>query len=222
MPRILIVDDEPDLCEILSFNLAGAGYDVLAVHSGEEALDVVHSGQRYDLLLLDVMMERMSGFDVARRLRGEGNNVPIIFLTALANDDSQLEGFESGADDYIYKPFTSATVLARVAAVLRRTATSSPETTLVDGSLSVNPAEQMATIDGQRLQLTKKEYLILLMLLRGKGQHFSREQIMATVWGDEVCVGDRSVDVHIARLRRKLGTMGAHIVNRSGFGYAYE
>lgn len=222
MSRILVVDDEQDICDILRFNLEGAGFDVATCNSAEEALTLLTSGLSFDLILLDVMMDAMSGFEMAKQLREGGDTTPIIFLTALVGDDNQLEGFSSGADDYIYKPFSAATVLARVNAVLRRTAAVSSSAIIEVDGLRLVPTEESVYQDGVRLPLTKKEYLILLLLLRNRGQHLSREQIMADVWGDEVCVGDRSVDVHIARLRRKLGHLGARLANRSGFGYIFQ
>ena len=214
--RLLIVDDEIDLCEILRFNFESEGYEVDTANSGEEALEML--SPQHDLMLLDVMMDRMSGFDVAKKLRNEGNNIPIIFLTARTAEADQLEGFDTGADDYITKPFSAATVLARVKAVLKRTG-KSDNTSL---PLQLDESQHIVYVEGQSVLLTKKEFLILKMLLNGIGHYFTREQILSQVWDDDTCVTDRSVDVHIARLRKKLGAAGSQIVNRSGLGYTFQ
>lgn len=195
MQRILIVDDEEDLCEILRFNLEAEGFLVDTAHSAEEALAL---NTRYDLMLLDIMMERMSGIEMAERMRAEGDNTPVIFLTALGDHDAQLRGFSAGADDYIAKPFSFDTVLARVKAVLRRTSLAGPASSV---------------------SLTRREQLILDLFRRQPGKFFTREEILSAVWPDDTFVGERSVDVHIARLRKKLGPDGNRIVNKTGFGY---
>lgn len=211
--RILVVDDEPDLCEILCFNLESEGYKTDRAYSAEEALSLIASaGQTYYLILLDVMMESMSGFEMARRLRAQGDNTPIIFITAKTLESDQLEGFASGADDYIAKPFSFPTVLARVRAVLKRS---------VNGTtgLHIDPIRKTVSVDGAPVSLTKKEYMILSLLMSHKDQHFTRQEILDQVWDDDTYVSERSVDVHIARLRKKLGKEGDKIVNHSGFGY---
>lgn len=202
MEQILIVDDEQDLREILQFNLESEGYQVSSASSAEEALEMMQGGLRPDLILLDVMMERMSGFDMAKALRQSGNEVPIIFLTALTGEPNLLLGFETGGDDYIEKPFSFQTVLARVRAVLKRSAPA--------------PIEPLA------VPLTKREQEILDLLRSHPGQYFPREEIMARVWGTDTFVGDRSVDVHIARIRKKLGLQGEHIGNKTGYGYYFK
>lgn len=201
--KILVVDDEQDLCEILRFNLESEGFEVDTAVSAEEALPMAARG-RYNLMLLDVMMDRMSGFDMARTLRARGDMTPVIFLTALGSHDDQMKGFDVGADDYIAKPFSFDTVLARIRAVLRRTTSPSPTT---PSSLNIPSS------------LTKREYLIYTLFAKHPGRYFTREEIVDAVWPDDTCVGERSVDVHIARLRKKLGTEGTHIVNKTGFGY---
>lgn len=195
MQRILIVDDEEDLCEILRFNLEAEGFLVDTAHSAEEALAL---DTRYDLMLLDIMMERMSGIEMVEHMRAEGDNTPVIFLTALGDHDAQLRGFSVGADDYIAKPFSFDTVLARVKAVLRRTSLASPASSV---------------------SLTRREQLILDLFRQQPGKFFTREEILAAVWPGDTFVGERSVDVHIARLRKKLGADGNRIVNKTGFGY---
>ncbi len=222
MYNILIVDDEQDLREILSFNFESENFSVSVASNGEEALDVIrHAAVPFDIVLLDVMMQNLSGFEVASILRSEGNQVPIIFLTALADDESQLQGFGFGADDYISKPFSFTTVLARVRAVLKRSAAPTQPSLLVVGNLSFDLQNARVVVNGDEIVLTKKEFAILSLLLQPVGRYYLREQILDKVWGDDICVNDRSVDVHIARLRKKLGPEGVHIVNRTGFGYAY-
>ncbi|MBR6049505.1 MAG: response regulator transcription factor [Bacteroidales bacterium] len=199
MTRILVVDDEEDLREILRFNLEAEGFEVETAASAEAALGML--GMRFDLILLDVMMDRMSGFEMLEEMRRCGDNTPVIFLTARDAHDDQLQGFGIGADDYITKPFSFDTVLARVKAVLRRSAGSS------DTGLSRYPS------------LTRREHLIFDLFRQHPGRFFSREEILEAVWPDDTLVGERSVDVHIARLRKKLGAEGQRIVNKTGFGY---
>ena len=202
MTRILVVDDEEDLREILRFNLEAEGFEVETAASAEEALDLItHHSSLITLILLDVMMDRMSGFEMAQRMREEGYNTPIIFLTARDAHDDQLQGFGVGADDYITKPFSFDTVLARVRAVLRRSNQNTQSNQNIPSTL------------------TKREHLILDLFRQQPGKFFSREEILAAVWPDDTLVGERSVDVHIARLRKKLGSEGQRIVNKTGFGY---
>lgn len=223
--RILVVDDEPDLCEILCFNLESEGFETERAYSAEAALALIGQGQRFDLILLDVMMEQVSGYDMARQLRERGDNTPIIFLTARDAEVDQLEGFSAGADDYITKPFSFPTVLARIRAVLKRTASSEGqpdnEQVIHCGSIEVDLQRKAVSVDGQPIALTRKEFLILVLLMQHPGEHFHRQQIIEKVWDDDAYVGDRSVDVHIARLRKKLGRFADSIVNHSGFGYTF-
>lgn len=208
--HILVVDDEQDLCEILRFNLEGEGYGVDTALCAEEALELM-AQKRYVLVLLDVMMDRMSGFDMARVLRQKGDRTPIIFLTARDGHDDELEGFSVGADDYISKPFSFDTVLARIQAVLRRGADTArverPQQTIVDEMASGHQP------------LTRREHLILELFASNPGRWFTRQEIIDEVWPDDTLVGERTVDVHIARLRKKLGADGQRIVNKTGFGY---
>lgn len=223
MSRILVVDDEPDLCEILCFNLENEGFEADRAYSAESALAMIDRNGVYDLILLDVMMEQMSGLEMARRLRGRGDNTPVIFLTARSTESDQLDGFESGGDDYITKPFSFPNVLARIKAVLKRSSSQTgDETVVVFGSIAVDTATKTVTVDGAPVSLTKKEYSILLLLLQNRGCHLSRQQIIDGVWGSDIFIGDRSVDVHIARLRKKLGKAGESIVNHTGFGYTFQ
>ncbi|WP_455628409.1 response regulator transcription factor [Parabacteroides chinchillae] len=223
--RILVVDDEEDLCEILKFNLETEGYEVDTAFSAEEALKMDLSV--YQLLLLDVMMGEISGFKLASILRKNEStaNIPIIFLTAKDTENDMLTGFNLGADDYISKPFSIRQVTARVKAVLRRTADkeqTKESDLLVYETLVMDTKRIKATVDGIEVALTKKEFEILKLLLENKGNVFSREEILSRIWKDEVYVLDRTIDVNITRLRKKIGIYGKNIVTRLGFGYCFE
>ena len=223
--RILVVDDEEDLCEILKFNLEIEGYDVDTAFSAEDALKLDISS--YNLLLLDVMMGEISGFKLANMLRKNEKTakMPIIFLTAKDTENDLLTGFNLGADDYISKPFSIRQVVARVKAVLRRTASKpleqEPEL-LAYETLILDTKRIKASVNGEEVPLTKKEFEILKLLLENKGNVFSREEILSRIWKDEVYVLDRTIDVNITRLRKKIGIYGKNIVTRLGFGYCFE
>lgn len=221
--KILVVDDEQDLCEILSFNLRNEGFEVVTANSAEDALTLLegHEGNGVNLILLDVMMERMSGYEMAQNLRNKGNNTPIIFLTARDAHDDQLTGFASGADDYITKPFAFDTVLARIKAVLKRSLPNQTES-LTFGTLQIDMENASVSIGGKQIELTRREYMILCLLAQHPDSHFSREEILTQVWPNDTLVNDRSVDVHIARLRKKLGDEGWRLTNKTGFGYALK
>ena len=227
--RILVIDDEPDLREILQFNLEQAGYLVDTADSAEAAMQVLTP--QHALLLLDVMMGGMSGFQFAEVLRKQQNDVPIIFLTAKDTAADLLKGFQTGADDYIAKPFSLQEVLARVKAVLRRhertTATAGDTAaeasqTIHSGGVMADLLRKVVLVNGEEVRLSPKELGILCLLLRHPGRVFSREEILAQVWRGESYVLDRTVDVHIARIRRKLGTEGTRLTNRQGYGYCLE
>ena len=223
--RILVVADEEDLCEILKFNLENEGYEVDTANSAEEALKMNISS--YHLLLLDVMMGEISGFKMANLLKKDKKTaqVPIIFITAKDTENDTVTGFNLGADDYISKPFSLREVIARVKAVLRRTATSDTEKApeqLCYQSLVIDITKKKVSIDGEEVPLTKKEFEILFLLLQNKGRVFSREDILSRIWSDEVYVLDRTIDVNITRLRKKIGTYGKRIVTRLGYGYCFE
>ena len=225
MARILVVDDEEDLCEILRFNLEIEGYTVDTAFSAEEALQMDLTS--YDLFLLDVMMGEISGFKMARLLQQDPKtaSIPIIFLTAKDTENDLLTGFNLGADDYISKPFSIRQVIARIKAVLRRTQTvtkEQPDDQLTFETLTLDTRRIKATVDGEETPLTKKEFEILRLLLENRGNVFSREEILSRVWKDEVYVLDRTIDVNITRLRKKIGRYGKNIVTRLGFGYCFE
>ena len=221
--KILVVDDEESLCEILQFNLEVEGYEVDVAYSAEQALGM--HPERYSLILLDVMMGEMSGFRMTQLLKSkpETAKVPVIFCTAKDTEDDTVAGLNLGADDYIAKPFSIREVLARVRSVLRRTAGTQEESEVVAfEGLSLDLRSKRCTLDGEPLALTKKEFEILALLLAHRGTIFSREEILHRVWSDEVIVLDRTIDVNITRLRRKIGRYGEHIVTRLGYGYGFE
>lgn len=220
--KILVIDDERDLCEILQFYLTSAGYLVHTAHSGEEALAMGISN--YDLLLLDVMMPGLSGFDLAERLKRESGSadVPIIFLTALNEEEDTLHGFDLGADDYIAKPFSVREVVARVRAVLGRTSPSqSGARELTYDGLVMDLAKMTVTIDGEAAPLTKTEFELLKLFLEKRGRLFSRQELLEKVWPKDVVVTDRTVDVNLARMRKKIGRYSSCIVTRHGYGYLF-
>lgn len=224
-PHILVVDDEEDLCEILKFNLETEGYEVDTAYSAEEALTLNLTD--YDLLLLDVMMGEISGFKLASMLKKNEKtaHIPIIFLTAKDTENDMLTGFNLGADDYISKPFSIKQVQARVKAVLRRSMEEKKpvnENILTYNTLKLDTQRIKASINGDEVALTKKEFEILKLLLENINHVFSREEILSRVWKDEVYVLDRTIDVNITRLRKKIGEYGKNIVTRLGFGYCFE
>ena len=217
--RILVVDDEKDICDILQFNLEKEGYIVDVAYSGEEALDMLTDV--HQLIVLDVMMDGISGFKMAEKLRSEGNYVPIIFLTAKNSENDILTGFSLGGDDYIAKPFSIKEVLARVKALIKRTTlVSQPaETKWKYKGIIIDIPTNRVIIDDSEISLTKKEFEILSLLAQVSPKVLTRAEILNSVWGDNEYVLDRTVDVHITRLRKKLGEYSTIIVNRSGFGY---
>ena len=223
--RILVVDDEQDLCEILLYNLRAAGFEAEAAYSGETAMD--KNPSQYDLLLLDVMMPGMSGFELAERLKADAqtSHIPIIFLTAKDTEDDTLQGFDLGADDYVTKPFSVREVVARVKAVLSRSLPQplQRERGIVsyDG-LILDLSKKTTTVDGESVSLTKTEFELLGLLLKHRGQVFSRQQIFDAVWPEDVVVSDRTVDVNVTRMRKKIGKYGSLIVSRQGYGYVFE
>ena len=223
--RILVVDDEQDLLEILKFNLETEGYEVMTATSAEDALllDIAS----FDLLLLDVMMGGMSGFAMARQLKDNPATalVPIIFLTARDTENDTVTGFNLGADDYISKPFSLREVMVRVRAVLRRTARESGEEeakTLSYQGIVMNLDRKTVSVDGEDIPFTKTEFELLHLLLEERGRVFSRQELIERIWPKDVLVLDRTVDVNITRLRKKIGRFAKCIVTRLGFGYYFD
>jgi DNA-binding response OmpR family regulator len=221
--KILIVDDEEDLCEILQYNLNNEGFKTDIAHSAEEALTKPLS--EYNLILLDVMMGPISGFRFADKLRKEFNiSVPIIFLTAKDTENDILTGFSLGADDYIPKPFSVNELSARVKAVLKRTHQEStkPAPIIKFRDIELDTVRKRLIINDEKVELTRKEYEILRTLLDNQGKVFSREDILDIVWGKDVIVSERTIDVNITRLRSKLGQYGPCLRNKTGYGYYFE
>ena len=223
--NILVVDDEQDLCEILKFNLETEGYNVDMANSAEEALDM--GIEKYDLLLLDVMMGGMSGFALAKRLKENplSTHIPIIFLTAKDTENDTVTGFNLGADDYISKPFSLREVMVRVRAVLRRTKEKDdmPHSNIINyQGLELNLDKKTVSIDGEDIPFTKTEFEILHLLLDERGKVFSRQELIDRIWPKDVLVLDRTVDVNITRLRKKIGRFSKCIVTRLGFGYYFD
>jgi DNA-binding response OmpR family regulator len=235
--RILVVDDEEDLCEILQFNLELEGYMVDVAHSAEEALHLRLSD--YGLVLLDVMMGQISGFKMARMMREseDTKHVPIIFITARDAENDLVTGFNLGADDYISKPFSIKEVILRVKAVMRRTAVvESPGNNVVlvgkinkSGAnvisyegIEVDLDSKSVMVDGCEVAFTKREFELLKLFIENPNKVFSREEILKLVWNDDVCVLDRTVDVNITRVRKKIGRYGLNLVSRQGYGYSFK
>lgn len=223
--RILIVDDEETLCEVLKLNLENEGFDVDTANSAEQALSM--DLKRYSLILLDIMMGEISGIKMAKMLKSDPStaDIPIIFCTARDSEDDMVMGLNLGADDYIMKPYTIRNVLARVKSVLRRTTvhkkSEKADRNTVDG-LKLDMEFKRCTVDGKEVHLTKKEFELLSYLIANRGKICSREEILSRVWKDEVVVLDRTIDVNITRLRSKIGAYGEYIITRSGFGYGFR
>jgi DNA-binding response OmpR family regulator len=221
--RILVVDDERDICEILSFNLENEGYEVDMVASAEEAIAALTP--RHVLILLDVMMGGMSGYHLAEKLRREGNTVPIIFLTAKDTENDMLTGFSVGGDDYISKPFSLKEVSARVKAVIKRSteeAKPAADETLAVGDMVMDLASKELSIAGEPVPLTKTEFEILALLAANPARIFSREAIIDRLWKDAPYTTERTVDVHITRLRKKMGPRASWISSKAGYGYRFN
>ncbi len=220
--RILIVDDEKDLCEILQFNLESEGFIIETAHSGEEALK--KPLENFDLILLDVMMGGISGFKTAHIIRKEKNlAIPIVFLTAKGEENDILTGFNVGGDDYIAKPFSIKEAIARIKAILKRGIKREEENHILTcRELTVDLRKKVASIAGHTVNLTRKEFEIMALLLKNRGHYIGREEILRRVWHDDVIVTERNVDVNIARLRKKIGQYGSSIKGKSGYGYCFQ
>lgn len=228
--KILVVDDESDICEILQYNLETEGFEVTTACSAEEALELPL--QDYSLILLDVMMGEMSGFQMARRLKENPTtaHIPIIFITALDGEDNLVKGLNIGADDYIAKPLGMKEVKARVRAVIRRATLphSQPAAATADDhkihfeGIVIDLNAKNVVLDGQELVCTKLEFELLSFFLQHPDKVFSREDLLKSCWPQDVLVLDRTVDVNITRLRKKLGHYGKHIKTRVGYGYCFE
>jgi len=223
--KILVVDDEEDLCEILQFNLESEGFEVDVAYSAEDALKL--SLDKYSLILLDVMMGGMSGFKFADKVKNKLKiQVPIIFLTAKHTEKDTLTGFNIGADDFIPKPFSIKIVLARINAVISRynkpvKNKSNIEKIIID-DLVLNLTKKKVYLKDIKIDFTKKEFQILLLFVQNQGRVFARAEIFSKIWNSEIIVTDRTIDVHIARIRKKLGKYGKMLKSRVGYGYSFD
>lgn len=223
--RILIVDDEDTIREGLKMYLELEGYEVETAESAEKALNL--NLIDFDLILLDIMMGKMSGTDLALKLKDDNSTalIPIIFLTAKDLDEDMVNGLKIGADDYIVKPFSIKNVLARIEAVLRRYNISQNEEPSKENAAQKIECDRVALVckvDGNIVKMPKKEFEILALFLENKGRIFTREELMKKIWPENVIVADRSIDVHITKIRNKITPYGKHIVSRSGYGYGWQ
>lgn len=222
--RILIVDDEEDIREILHFNLENEGYEIDQAESAEEALNVLNNS--HNLILLDVMMGGMSGFKLAQLLRKSGNNIPIVFLTAKNTENDLLSGFSIGGDDYISKPFSVKEVIARIKTILKRAGSAkeekAPTQNIVVDGLLIDLEKKIVHVNEEVVELTHKEFNILVLLVQNPGKIYTRTDILDKAWSDNSIVLDRTVDVHITRLRKKIGEYGKFIISRTGYGYSFS
>ncbi|MDR1454746.1 MAG: response regulator transcription factor [Tannerella sp.] len=220
--KILVVDDEPVICEVLEFNLGNEGYGITCAHSAEEALKKLSPD--HSLILLDVMMGGMSGYKLAESLRQGKNRVPIIFLTAKDTENDMLTGFSVGGDDYISKPFSVKEVIARVNAVLRRagTAGEKPGRRSVFGDVVIDFELKELVVGSEKIPLTKTEFELIVVLSEHPDRIYARDEIIDRVWKDTPFITERTVDVHVTRIRKKLGNRASLISNRAGFGYRFN
>ena len=220
--KILLVDDEPDILEFLRYNLKKEGYQVVVASNGKEAIQIAKK-EKPHLILLDVMMPDMDGIETCREIRAiDGlKNVMVSFLTARNEDYSQIAGFEVGADDYINKPIKPRVLISRIGALLRRfTEVESESKSINVGGLKIDRERYVVMRDSEEINLPKKEFELLALLASKPGKVFTRENILDTVWGDDVVVGDRTIDVHIRKLREKFGD--EYIKTVKGIGYKFE
>lgn len=220
MNNILIVDDEIDIRDMLSYNLEKEGFSVSTCANGREALEHINT-HACDLVILDVMMPEIDGIEVCRMIRNESNNpnVLICFLTARNEDYSQIAGLEAGADDYIAKPLKPRILVSKIKSLLRRADSSNEQSQAING-LEIDREKYQATINGELVHLPRKEFELLALLASKPGNVFERDVILKTVWGDDVVVGDRTIDVHIRKLREKVGDKMIKTVK--GVGYRLE
>lgn len=227
--RILVVDDEETLCDVMAFNLEAEGYVVEKAYSAEEAL--AYDLSEFDLILLDIMMGEISGLQLVRIMRSNPAtaSVPVIFCTAKDAEDDMIRGLDTGADDYITKPYSLQTVLARIRSVLRRASSSrdntysssTPMLTVQFMGLQLSRRTHVCMVDGEEVRMPRKEFEILFRLLSDRNRVFSRAELLSEVWPGETVVADRAVDVNVTRIRQKIGRYGRHIITRSGYGYGF-
>ena len=221
MKNILIVDDEPDIREILRYNLEKAGFNITEAVNGDDALDKV--SKDLDLAILDIMMPGRDGYEVCRKIREQGNTVPIVFLTAMDREFDEVRGLEVGGDDYVRKPFSPRMLIARINAILRRVdQISSKGTSISFGDLEINTLTYIAKLEGNELHLPRKEFELLDFFMNQPNIIFSREELLSRIWEEDVFVVDRTIDVHINRIRSKLGIYKNWIETLKGVGYRFR
>ena len=221
MKNILIVDDEPDIREILRYNLEKAGFNITEAVNGDDALDKV--SKDLDLAILDIMMPGRDGYEVCRKIREQGNTVPIVFLTAMDREFDEVRGLEVGGDDYVRKPFSPRMLIARINAILRRVdQISSKGTSINFGDLEINTLTYIAKLEGNELHLPRKEFELLAFFMNQPNIIFSREELLSRIWEEDVFVVDRTIDVHINRIRSKLGIYKNWIETVKGVGYRFR
>lgn len=221
MEKILLVDDEQDILEFISYNLSKEGYKVITSSNGREAIQVAQK-EEPDLIILDVMMPEMDGIEACLELRSieKLKDTLIVFLSARGEDYSQVAGFDAGADDYISKPIKPRLLVSRVKAILRRKGSPQEETSEQEGGIRIDREKYLVYKDGVEFSFPKKEFELLALLISKPGKVFTREVILGSVWGGEVVVGDRTIDVHVRKLREKLGDQ--YIKTIKGVGYKFE
>ena len=221
MKNILIVDDEPDIREILRYNLEKAGFNITEAVNGDDALDKV--SKDLDLAILDIMMPGRDGYEVCRKIREQGNTVPIVFLTAMDREFDEVRGLEVGGDDYVRKPFSPRMLIARINAILRRVdQISSKGNSISFGDLEINTLTYIAKLEGNELHLPRKEFELLAFFMNQPNIIFSREELLSRIWEEDVFVVDRTIDVHINRIRSKLGIYKNWIETVKGVGYRFR
>lgn len=226
--HVLVVDDEKDILDLLKYNLEKEGYTVTTSSNGRKALELVHRSSLPDLIILDVMMPEMDGWEVCRRLKREKKtaSIPVIFLTAKGTEVDEVVGLELGAEDYVVKPISPRKLIARIKAVLRRSSTVAVEEDSAEvlraGELEVHVANYTVMLNRKEIFFPKKEFQTLVFLMKHPDRVLTREAILNAVWGSDVVVGDRTIDVHIRRIREKLGAYGDHIETVKGVGYRFR
>ena len=219
---ILVVDDESRMRKLVKDFLSREGYKVLEAGDGIEAMDIFYENKEIDLVILDVMMPKMDGWQVCREIRTHSSQIPIIMLTARSSEHDELQGFESGADEYISKPFSPKILVARVSAILRRTAGGESGDILEAGAICVDKSAHTVTLDGNEVELSFKEFELLTYFMENQGIALSREKILNNVWNYDYFGDARTIDTHVKKLRSKLGSYGEYIKTIWGMGYKFE
>lgn len=219
--KILVVDDESRMRKLVKDFLARAHFEVLEAADGEEALDLFYQDKEIALIILDVMMPKINGWDVCREIR-ETSKTPIIMLTAKGDENDELQGFELGVDEYIAKPFSPKILVARVEAILRRVSPAAEQDTVEAGGIVMDKAAHLVTVDGARVELSYKEFELLSYFIENQGIALSREKILNHVWNYDYFGDARTIDTHVKKLRNKLGKCGEHIKTIWGMGYKFE